>query len=237
MAVDKKNMPTLSFRHQINCRPVGDVKEEKGPFSMLVRPESADGPPCDGLPRRFEGELTESFEAVFARIKPLTPTVMKGRLWKRLFSSRSSPEIRRVVAFDGFRSELYDDKIERDRRYGTVYTVTEQSSAYIVKLEMPRSMASSALRATWNLPTEMPDYDYSIALENNGLTIRASLPNEALRRLSYISTSFPADFMTRIEFSSPVDGFVHRLRAKVLEIIVLKKTLDQDGYRTRKIKQ
>jgi hypothetical protein len=112
-----------------------------------------------------------------------------------------------------------------------VYTVDEQRNAYLVRLEMPRRLASSALRATWNMPREMPDYNYTIALTNNVLIVKASVPGEALRRLSYVSTSFPADFMTRIEFARLVDSFVHRLRDKVLEVIIFKRN-SHDADRT-----
>jgi hypothetical protein len=43
-----------------------------------------------------------------------------------------------------------------------------------------------------------------------------------MRRLSYVSASFPSDFLTRIEFDQPVASFKHRLRDKVLEIVVFK---------------
>jgi hypothetical protein len=130
--------------------------------------------------------------------------------------------IERKVAFDGFRIDLHDEKVERDRRYGTVYTVVECANAYLVRLEMPRRIPHSSLKRLWNLPDEMPDYDYSMVLEGGVLIINASVRGEALRRLSYISSSFPPDFATRIEFEKPVATFKHRLRDKVLEIIVLK---------------
>jgi len=128
----------------------------------------------------------------------------------------------RKVAFDGFMSDLYDEKTERDRRYGTVYTVSEHANAYLVRLEMPRRMPSSSLKRLWNLPDEMPDYDYNISLLDGVLTISASVRGEALRRLCHVSASFPADFTTRIEFSRPVTTFKHRLRNKLLDVIVMK---------------
>ena len=107
----------------------------------------------------------------------------------------------RKVAFDGFMSDLYDEKTERDRRYGTVYTVSEHANAYLVRLEMPRKLPASSLKRLWNLPDEMPDYDYNIALLDGVLTISASVRGEALRRLCHVSASCPADFTTRIEFA------------------------------------
>src|SRR6202158_3581021 len=128
----------------------------------------------------------------------------------------------RKVAFDGFEGTMHEDKTERDRRYGTVYTVVEYANAYLVRLEMPRKLPASSLKRLWNLPDEMPDYDYNIALGDSVLEIRASVRGEAFRKLSYISSSFPADFMTRIEFDNPVSTFKHRLRDKVLEVVVFK---------------
>src|SRR5216683_7819411 len=128
----------------------------------------------------------------------------------------------RRVAFDGFEGTMHEDKTERDRRYGTVYTVAEYANAYLVRLEMPRKLPQSSLKRLWNLPDEMPDYDYTITLADSVLSINASVRGEALRRLSYVSSSFPADFATRIEFGKPVTAFKHRMRNKTLEVIVRK---------------
>jgi ferredoxin len=138
--------------------------------------------------------------------------------------ARSGKSVKKVrkVAFDGFRSDEYDEKTERDRRYGTVYTVSEAANAYLVRLELPRKIPASSLKRLWGLPDEMPDYDYNIALTDSSLLINGGVRGEALRRLSYISPSFPADFTTRIDFNSPVSAFKHRLRNKVLEIVVFK---------------
>jgi hypothetical protein len=128
----------------------------------------------------------------------------------------------RKVAFDGFEGTMHEDKTERDRRYGTVYTVAEYGNAYLVRLEMPRKLPQSSLKRLWNLPDEMPDYDYNVMLSDAVLSINASVRGETLRRLSYVSSSFPADFATRIEFAKPVTQFKHRMRDKVLEVIVIK---------------
>ncbi|MGA7872849.1 MAG: hypothetical protein WCA22_18320, partial [Candidatus Binatus sp.] len=133
----------------------------------------------------------------------------------------------RKVAFDGFEGTMHEDKTERDRRYGTVYTVAEYANAYLVRLEMPRKLPPSSLKRLWNLPDEMPDYDYNIMLGDNVITVSASVRGETIRRLSYVSSSFPADFTTRIEFGKPVGAFKHRMRDKVLEVIVLRAEADQ----------
>jgi hypothetical protein len=183
------------------------------------------------VPERFPGELPESFESTMATVKRrpaaargigATLRRLLGPLSGRLTSDRA--DSRRSVAFDGYRSDLYDEKRERDRRYGTVYSVTEAENAYIVSLEFPRRLPISALRNVWNLRDEMPDYGYDLKLEPAAMIIRAGVPGEASRRLAYVSPSFPADFFTRIEFEHPVLGFSHRLDQKVLTIVVLKAT-------------
>src|SRR5271156_2289403 len=133
----------------------------------------------------------------------------------------------RKGAFDGFEGTMHEDKTERDRRYGTVYTVAEYANAYLVRLEMPRMLPPSSLKRLWNLPDEMPDYDYNIILGDNVIAISASVRGETIRRLSYVSSSFPADFTTRIEFGKPVGAFKHRMRDKVLDVIVLKAEAPQ----------
>jgi hypothetical protein len=69
----------------------------------------------------------------------------------------------------------------------------------------------------------MPDYDYALTLRDGVLEIRAGLRDEAVRRVCYISSSFPTEFLTRIEFTCTVAAFKHRLRNKVLEVIVFKR--------------
>jgi hypothetical protein len=191
------------------------------PASMVVRPDSTASANSFVI---FPGELEESFESALARVQQSTA---RHSLWARILGAlhgRPTNQIRRNVAFDGFRAELFEDKRERDRRYGTVYTVSEQANAFIVRLELPRLMPKSSLRHTWGLPDEMPDYACALELNDNVLCIRAGLSDEARRRLSYVSSSFPTDFQTRIEFPAPVNGYRHRLQNKLLEVIVYKES-------------
>jgi HSP20 family molecular chaperone IbpA len=199
------------------------------PVSMTIRPDSAAGASYSSL---LPGEAEESFESALQRVefarpqKTLAARILAG-IHELISSSgggyHQTVHLQRLVAFDGFRNDLFEDKRERDRRYGTVYTVSEELNAFLVRLEMPRRMPKSSLKQTWELPDKMPDYACTITLADNVLSIRASLPDEARRRLSYISSSFPSDFQTRIEFQTPVVSYKHRLQNKVLEIIVNKR--------------
>ncbi len=162
---------------------------------------------------RPASEITYRAAAYGLALAPLGAVLAGGKKLQRTV---------RKVGFDGYMVDTYGDKIERDRRYGTVYTVSEHANAYLVRLEMPRKLPPSSLKRLWNLPDEMPDYDYNVALTDGVLTITASVRGEAIRRLCHVSPSFPADFLTRIEFGKPVRAFQHRLRNKVLEMTVLK---------------
>ena len=197
------------------------------PVSMIERPDSA---ACASGRSLFPGELEESFESALARVElaharnSFAALIMGGiRHFIPFGARRRSESVHRAVAFDGFRNDLFEDKSERDRRYGTVYRVSEEVNAFLVRLELPRRMPQSSLKQTWQLPDEMPDYACTLSLTDNVLCVRAGLPDQARRRLSYVSSSFPSDFQTRIEFQTPVEGYKHRLRNKVLEIVVYKK--------------
>ncbi len=198
---------------------------------MVATPGGSDAWPGALEEKRFAGEMECDFETALRMVRSDGPmggipysgsvrawiaTVMRGGAGKTVVRHD------RHVAFDGFRSPLHDDKTERDRRYGTVYTVIERANAYLVSLELPRRIPASSLKELWKLPDEMPDYDYNISLSGQVLVIRAGVRGDAMRRLSYVSASFPADFLTRIEFDHQVATFKHRLHDKVLEIIVLK---------------
>jgi hypothetical protein len=217
-AADKSSTPPSRFQAQPSL-----------PVSMVVRPDSGASASGSSL---SPGELEESFESALARVELAhVRNSLAARIWagiRELLPSageeRQAVHVQRMVAFDGFRSNLFDEKRERDRRYGTIYTVSEEVNAFLVGLELPRRMAGSSLQQTWGLPDEMPDYTCTLDLTDNVLCIRAGLPDEARRRLSYVSSSFPSDFQTRIEFPVPVQGYKHRLRNKVLEIIVYKKS-------------
>jgi len=211
-----------------------EAKPPIGPLMMTAIPgggETALPGPLEE--KHFPGEIGGSFDEALSMVEPGGPNGRRGGRRGILGSLGALTHPRRMrepatradrhVAFDGYRNPMHDEKIERDRRYGTVYTVVEHANAYLVSIEMPRRIPASSLKELWKLPDEMPDYDYTVTLHGNVLAVRAGVRGEAMRRLSYISASFPSDFLTRIEFDQPVAGFKQRLRDKVLEIVVFKK--------------
>jgi hypothetical protein len=202
------------------------------PVSMLSAPDGATRRGETAPKSLFPGELEDDFVTILGRVKaaphrrPLLVTLvslLRALIFGRANAIEESFHAERTVAFDGFRTDLHDEKLERDRRYGTVYSVAEESNAFLVRLELPRRVPGSSLKNTWKVHDEMPNYDYTLALYDDVLEVRAGLPDEALRRLSYVSSSFPTQFLTRIEFPKPTDSFKHRMRDKVLEVIIFKR--------------
>jgi len=209
------------------------VTPDRGPLMMTAIPgggETALPGPLEE--KRFAGETEGDFEDALRSVQPGGPAGQRRShrsIWGSMVRLVGLDRLRgpatrtdRHVAFDGYSNPMHDEKIERDRRYGTVYTVVEHANAYLVGIEMPRRIPASSLKELWKLPDEMPDYDYTVTLHGRVLAVRAGVRGEAMRRLSYISASFPSDFLTRIEFEQPVTSFKHRLRNKVLEIVVFK---------------
>ncbi len=180
----------------------------------------------------FAGETEGDFEGALRMVEPGGPAGRRRlhrSIWGALVRLVRLDRLRgpathtdRHVAFDGYSNPMHDEKIERDRRYGTVYTVVEHANAYLVRIEMPRRIPASSLKELWKLPDEMPDYDYTVTLHGSVLAVQAGVRGDAMRRLSYISASFPSDFLTRVEFDQPVISFKHRMRNKVLEIVIFK---------------
>lgn len=210
----------------------------RGPLMMTVIPGGATALPGPLEEKCFTGEMEGEFDEALRRVEPSGPADRRRShrsIWGSLVRLVRLNRVRgpatrtdRHVAFDGFSDPMHDEKIERDRRYGSVYTVVEHANAYLVSIQMPRRIPNSSLKELWKLPDEMPDYDYTVTLHERVLAVRAGVRGDAMRRLSYISASFPSDFLTRIEFDQPVASFKHRLRNKMLEIVVFKTA----GFKT-----
>ncbi|MBF6559328.1 MAG: hypothetical protein IVW56_03475 [Candidatus Binataceae bacterium] len=202
---------------------------------MAIAPEETVANSAGLARKHFPGELEGDYAEIMRRVELIrAPGSALRRLARAIVQSlplarqrRRAPDSDdRHVAFDGFARAGHEDKLERDRRYGTVYRVTEARNAYLVRLEMPRRTPYSALKQAWKLPDEMPAYDYTISLGDDFLAIRAGLRGEAIRRAAYVSPSFPSQFLTRIEFAQPVAAFKHRMEGKLLEVIVFKRAAD-----------
>jgi hypothetical protein len=128
------------------------------------------------------------------------------------------------VGFDGFYAgrEHFDEKLERERRYGSIYRLEDRDDAYILRVEFPRVVPPSSLTDQLGLPPEMPDYEYDLGLEDGTFVVHGRVVDPQVRKLTAVAPAFPPEFTTRVSLRDRVRGFRHRYRSKVLEVILPK---------------
>ncbi len=126
------------------------------------------------------------------------------------------------VPVQGFYSKGFTDKLERERRYGNAYTVEDCGASYLVRMEFPRSMPDIGIAGRTELPDEMPDYDYDLALQDGQFIIKGKCTDEKVRKISSSVGAFPPEFTTVIPLRQRIKGFVHRFDNKLLEVLLVK---------------
>ena len=144
-----------------------------------------------------------------------------GRLIVLLAGSRGAES---TVGFDGFYAghEHFDEKLERDRRYGSIYRLEDRDDAYLLRVEFQRRLPPSSLADELALPPEMPDYDYELSLQDGLFVVHGRVTDPQVRKLTAVAPAFPSEFTTRVSLRDPVAGFRHRYRDKLLEVILPK---------------
>ena len=126
------------------------------------------------------------------------------------------------IPVDGFYSRGFDGKLERERRYGNVYTVEDRGGALLLRLEFPRSLPDIGVADRLKIPDEMPDYDYDLALKNGQFIVRGRCNDERVRKISSSVGAFPPEFTTVIPLQDGIAGFAHKFENKLLEVLLLK---------------
>ncbi len=169
---------------------------------------------------------------IFAR--PLSETVMRGHPAGLLLVPLVAPLIRREgdesdsggAAVEGYyaTSGSFDDKKERERRYGEVFTLEERADAYLLHMELPRRIPPSGVKEELGLGDEMPDYDLDLALHAGRFEVHGKVVDPRLRTVAASAPAFPADFTTRIPIEEPCIGFAFRRANKNLDVVILKQT-------------
>jgi ferredoxin len=162
---------------------------------------------------------------------PMDQAVFRGAWYGLPLALLSAPLLRRLrpvtqqgtVAVHGFQAGTFEDKLERERRYGEVYTLREQGNGFVLRLELPRLVPQSALKDQLGIPDEMPGYDYDLSLRNGYLVVKGKVTDPNVRKLAAVSPAFPPDFTTNVELPAPVSGFKHRIRGKTVEVVLLKR--------------
>lgn len=131
---------------------------------------------------------------------------------------RSTP-----VPVDGFYEKGFVEKLERERRYGNVYTIEDWGTAYFLRMEFPRRVPDIGLPVRSEIPDEMPDYDYDLVLRDGHFIVKGKCTDARIRKISSSVGAFPPEFTTVIPLQEKVEGFSHRFENKLLEVLVLKE--------------
>ncbi len=133
------------------------------------------------------------------------------------------------IPVDGFYSQGFDEKIERERRYGNVYTLEDRGAVLLLRMEFPRRMPDIGIAGRAKLPDELPDYDYDLALKDGQFIIKGRCADENVRKISSSVGAFPPEFTTVIALKERVAGFAHHFDDKLLEVLLLKENRSQRG--------
>jgi NAD-dependent dihydropyrimidine dehydrogenase PreA subunit len=126
------------------------------------------------------------------------------------------------IPVDGFYSDGFVDKLERERRYGNVYTVEDRGGAFLVRMQFPRWIPEIGVASRDQLPDEMPDYDYDLALKDGELVVKGKCVDDKVRKISSSVGAFPPEFTTTIPFQQRITGFAHQFENKLLEVLLVK---------------
>ncbi len=149
-----------------------------------------------------------------------------GYLLRPLFAPilSAAPPLRErgTIVVDGFHGEGFEEKMDRERRYGEVYSLDEHGGGYLLRVEFPRRVPLSAVKQELAVSDEMPEYAYDLRLRDGVFIVHGRLTDPEVRRVAAFSPAFPPDFTTQVPLPGPVAGFVHRYENKTLEIVLLK---------------
>ena len=163
--------------------------------------------------------------------RPQEQIIYRAALYGVPMGPLASPVVRLVenrqqlggVGHDGFTDPRFEDTLERERRYGEVYRLQEESNGFLLQLEFPRKVPPSGVKEELGIGDEMPDYDYDIALQNGFLVVKGKVTDPNIRKIAGVSSAFPPDFTQNIKLPSRVAGFRHRFVDKTLEVALPKK--------------
>jgi len=126
------------------------------------------------------------------------------------------------IPVDGFYGDGFVEKLERERRYGNVYTVEDRGGAFLVRMQFPRWIPEIGVASRAQLPDEMPDYDYDLAIKDGQLVVKGRCIDDRVRRISSSVGAFPPEFTTTISFQERIKGFAHQFENKLLEVLLVK---------------
>lgn len=172
-------------------------------------------PPRTEEAGRVAGELPDEFDALYRQC--IRTGATGGRRHGKTIA-------RSDVGFAGFRGRPahFDDQRERARRYGEVWTLEDHGRAYLVRLELPRHLPPTSIGDP-ELPPAMPEYACTLRLEGHVLVVHGAVADPRVRKLTGVAPAFPSTFTTVVPLPAPVQGFQHRCRDGVLEVVLPKR--------------
>jgi electron transport complex protein RnfB len=116
---------------------------------------------------------------------------------------------------------VHEDKVERDRRYGRDYEVTEHEGYVMVQLNLPQKTPALRDRFRYGLPELLPEYgahDYRVG---NQVFITAWIKDPQMKALASTSNSFPVQFTKSFEIEQEIVGKVSRYDSHGVYQVVL----------------
>lgn len=188
----------------------------------------------------FYGVLAAIAEAVFRlrdailHARPLSETVYRGSVYGPLLIPLVAPLLRKAgghtdesrQGFEGYydTAGAFDEKRERARRYGEIFTLEDRPAGYLFRLELPRQIPPSGVKTELGLGDEMPDYALTVNLDGGALVVHGKVVDPRLRTVAATAPAFPPDFTTTVPLGERCVGFVQRYENKVLRVILVKQS-------------
>ena len=114
-----------------------------------------------------------------------------------------------------------EDQVERDRRYGRDYKVTEEDGYLRVTVAYPSKVPAVRDRFKYGLPEVMPLYGHHVALQDNQLVVYGWVKDPKVRALTHTSSSFPGQFRIEFALERTIYGFVEHYDAHQLLTVIL----------------
>jgi ferredoxin len=168
---------------------------------------------------------------IFAR--PMSEVVLRGSVYGPALLPLVAPILKLVrgrresggVAVEGYyqTAGAFDEKRERERRYGEVFRLEERPGGYVLQLELPRRIPPSGIKEELGLGDEMPDYALDLSLRGGWFEVRGRVVDLRLRTVAASAPAFPPDFTTRVPLGEHCIGFAYRHRDKNLDVVILKQ--------------
>src|SRR5262249_6617098 len=140
----------------------------------------------------FEAIIRVREAVLFAR--PTSEVVYRGSVYGVALVPLVAPLLRRLesgrdsgtISVEGYYRThgAFDEKTERERRYGEVFTVEEHPGGYVFHLELPRRIPPSGVKEQLGLGDEMPDYALELKLAGTWFEVHGKVVDPRLRTVA-----------------------------------------------------